>query len=83
MINSRRSDMEISADILRLALHGIRKSHIVYKANLNFVLAKKYLDVLLSSELLAKTTEGFRGFTTTEKGVSFIETFEGLQGFLR
>jgi predicted transcriptional regulator len=29
----RRSNIEISADILKVALHGAKKSHIVYRAN--------------------------------------------------
>ncbi|MCK5626233.1 hypothetical protein KAI11_05190, partial [Candidatus Bathyarchaeota archaeon] len=40
--NKRRSDLEISADILKVALHGAKKSHIVYRANLNFEVVKKY-----------------------------------------
>jgi predicted transcriptional regulator len=36
----RRSNIEISADILKVALHGAKKSHIVYRANLNFEVVK-------------------------------------------
>ncbi|MHA2313774.1 MAG: winged helix-turn-helix domain-containing protein [Candidatus Hermodarchaeia archaeon] len=42
----RRSNIEISADILKVALHGAKKSHIVYRANLNFEVVKRYLQRL-------------------------------------
>jgi predicted transcriptional regulator len=80
-MSRKRSNLEISADILRVALHGARKSHIVYQANLNFSIIKDYLKELTSSGLLQ--CSGPRGnlYTTTEKGVAFINYFDGLQQF--
>jgi predicted transcriptional regulator len=38
----RRNDLEICADILRVARRGAKKTQIVYEANLNFKIVKKY-----------------------------------------
>ena len=45
----KRSEIEILADILRVAESGARKSHIVYKANLNFKIVEGYLNILRNS----------------------------------
>ena len=42
-MSRKRSSYEISADILKVALRGAKKSHIVYQANLNFSIVKGYL----------------------------------------
>ena len=34
-MSGKRSDVEISAAILKVALNGAKKSHIVFKANLS------------------------------------------------
>lgn len=80
-MSRKRSSLEISAEILRVALGGARKSHIVYKANLNFEIIKGYLKDLTSSGLLESPPQGSKLFTTTEKGVEFINYFEGMKQF--
>lgn len=80
-MSRKRSSLEISAEILRVALGGARKSHIVYKANLNFEIIKGYLKDLTSSGLLESPTQGSKLFITTEKGVEFINYFEGMKQF--
>jgi predicted transcriptional regulator len=82
-MNGKRSDIEISAAILQVARNGAKKSHIVYKANLNFKIGKKYLDRLINSGLLKAPSEGGRFFRTTEKGVDYINYFQGLKDYLR
>lgn len=81
-MNGKRSDMEISADILHVTLKGALKSHIVYKANLNFQLGKKYLDQLRSYGLIRGPSDRDKAFHTTERGLEFIKYFEGLKEFL-
>lgn len=51
-MSAKRSDIEISAALLGVAMNGAKKSHIIYKANLNFKIGKKYLDRLINSGLL-------------------------------
>ena len=73
--------MEISSDILKVALNGALKSHIVYKANINFKLGKTYLDNLMNSGLILGPNNGSRVYLTTDKGREYIKHFEGLKEF--
>lgn len=76
MINNRRESYEIASDILKVARNGAKKSHLVYKANLNFSVIRKYLEVLLQSGLLMRTNRTYR---TTEKGKTYIASFGALE----
>lgn len=51
-------------------MHGAKKTHIVYEVNLNFIVAKKYLEMLEEKELIKRENELF---ITTEKGKIFQE----------
>ena len=82
MFGQKRSEVEISADILRLAMSGVRKSHIVYQANLNFEIVKKYLDILKKSNLISGPCEN-KVFKTTEKGLKYLDHFEGFQKYVK
>nr|WP_231585711.1 MULTISPECIES: winged helix-turn-helix domain-containing protein [unclassified Methanosarcina] len=53
-----------------MANNGAKKTHIVYEVNLNFNIAKKYLEMLSEKELI-KNENGF--FITTDKGKIFQE----------
>ena len=64
----RRNRIDISADILETAKNGANKTQIVYNTNLNFSIAKKYLEMLEENELIRQ--EGSL-FITTEKGKTF------------
>lgn len=66
----RRNDLDICADILRVAKRGAKKTQIVYQANLNFKIVKKYLKRLIENGLL-DSFEKERLFRTTSKGVDF------------
>jgi len=78
-MSGKRSDMEISADILKVTVNGALKSHIVYKANINFQLGKKYLDRLTNSGLIVDSVNGSRIYLTTDKGKEYIKQFEDLK----
>lgn len=73
---ARRNDLDICADILRVALTGANKTRIVYQANLNFKIVEKYLQRLVSNGLLQVTIN--RRFLTTRKGTQFLEQFQVL-----
>jgi len=75
---ARRNNIDICADILRVARSGAKKTRIVYKANLNFVIMKDYLKTLKKNGLL-KNEDGF--FITTSKGARFLEQYNGLKTF--
>ncbi|KON29659.1 hypothetical protein AC482_05960 [miscellaneous Crenarchaeota group-15 archaeon DG-45] len=72
----RRNDLDICADILQVALSGAKKTHIVYKANLNFNIAKKYLRSLIDKGHLQPVDGGY--YITTTKGVRFLEQYREL-----
>jgi len=74
----KRNNLDIEADILDLASQGIRKTHLVYGANLNFNIVKKYLERLFNKGCLKK--EGPLYFTT-EKGVEYMNLIEACQVF--
>jgi predicted transcriptional regulator len=73
---ARRNNLDICADILRVARSGARKTRIVYGANLNFKIVKKYLERLMSNELI-RFSDGF--YTTTGKGFEFLKNYEEIQ----
>ena len=81
--NKRRNDIEISAEILKVALHGAKKSHIVYRANLNFEVVKRYLKRLNESGLINLPSIGNRIFKTTPKGREYIHRYENLNNYMK
>lgn len=78
----KRNNHEISADILRLAMDGAKKSHIVYQANLNFKIVEKYLSYLRKSSLISGPYEN-KIFKTTDKGLKYLDHFEDLQKYMK
>jgi len=75
----RRNDIDICADVLRIAQGGAKKTHIVYQANLNFKIVKRYLSRLMESGLLVFRDEVY---CTTDMGVRFLEVYGGLNSLL-
>ncbi|MDQ1251909.1 MAG: hypothetical protein QG646_1020, partial [Euryarchaeota archaeon] len=71
-----RSRTDIAVDILRVAMNGAKKTHIVYEVNLNFNIAQKYLEMLNEKELI-KQENGL--FITTNKGKVFQEMAKELK----
>jgi predicted transcriptional regulator len=74
--------MEISADILKVALYGAKKSHIVYRANLNFEVVKRYLQYLSEAGLIKFPSFENRLFKTTRKGKEYIQRYENLNTYM-
>ena len=81
-MGGKRSDIEISAAILQVARNGAKKFHIVYKANLNFEILRKYLGRLINSGLIRGSNGESRFFWTTDKGIEYIKHFEDLNHFV-
>ncbi len=71
----KRNNLDICADILRVSKGGAKKTHLVYQANLNFKIVKRYLAELMEKELLER--EGDR-YYLTNKGSDFIERYDEL-----
>ena len=66
----RRSKNEVAVDILRVAMKGATKTHIIYETKLNFKIAQKYLEILKEKELIRQEN---KLFITTNKGKTFQE----------
>jgi len=76
----RRSRFEIIGEILSLAQEGARKTSIVYRANLNFNLVNKYLQLLIREGLISPADSSARKLKTTEKGLLFLKAYKNLKG---
>jgi predicted transcriptional regulator len=69
----RRNSLDVWADILNAARDGLRKTHIVYKANLNFNVAKKYFTKLIERGFL-EYKDAY--YVTTPEGIQFLTDYE-------
>ena len=79
--SQRRSNIEIIADILRIAKKGSRKTRIVYGANLNFKMLTEYVVKLKRAGLIKHSEEKSGIIQTTEKGKEYLEWFSRLHEF--
>lgn len=75
-ITIRRSQLDITLAILKIAMQGAKKTNIVYNANLNSTIANKYL-VSMQDNLLVEQKGDM--FITTEKGRKYKEIASGLE----
>lgn len=70
-------------DILAEASKGVNKTHIVYRANLNFNLGHKYLSLLLDKGLLVRVVkDGEMLYETTERGVEVLSNYRRIREFV-
>jgi predicted transcriptional regulator len=76
---TKRSRMEIIAEILLACNKQKAKTNIMYETNLNCAQLKTHLTFLAAQDMLSVTSGKY---TTTEKGNRFLELFMGLQDFL-
>lgn len=72
----RRSRIDISAEILKVATKGANKTQIVYGTNLNFEVAKRYLEMLQGKGLIEQDGDIY---LTTIKGKEFQELAKELK----
>ncbi len=71
--NKNRSSLEIVGDVLSIALAKVKKTRIMYQANLSYVQLEKYLKVLLDGGLI-QCDEG-SCYLITQKGRDFLRTY--------
>jgi predicted transcriptional regulator len=75
--------LKIINDILSVARHGERKTHIMYKANLSYDQLNEYLTFLLENQLVEKEPdqeyEGALVYKASQKGRQFLERYAQLQ----
>lgn len=81
---NNRGKIEIMADILTLSTVGIKKTHIMYRANLSYEQILYYLGELLGRNLLEQDTlDGTLIYRTTEKGREFLQHFANMAELIK
>jgi len=82
-ITMRRSKLEMHIEILRVLLHNgpLKLTHIMYKANLNPIVLKEYLDFLTKQGLVEEQPEGKNRvvFAVTQRGVTVLKSFREIK----
>ena len=71
----RRDRISILVDMLEVIGDGARKTHIVYKANLNFESCRRYLNALRNAELIDIRVGSPMKWSITEKGRAFLKKY--------
>jgi predicted transcriptional regulator len=71
-------------DVLALATSGIKKTHIMYRANLSYEQVQLYLGELIGKRLISQDVSSPDGvvYRTTEKGREFLLYYTRLVEFL-
>lgn len=80
---NNRGKIQIMGDVLSLATSGIKKTHIMYKANLSYEQVYLYLEELISKRLIEQdvSADGVV-YRTTEKGRDFLSYYSHLTELL-
>jgi predicted transcriptional regulator len=81
---NNRGKIQIMGDVLSLATSGVKKTHIMYRANLSYEQVYLYLKELISKRLIAQDASSPDGvlYRTTEKGREFLLYYTHLVEFL-
>lgn len=79
----KREYLEILACILDITQIGVTKTHIVFKANLNFAKATQYLQQLHTAGLLTVSPDKKQLYMTTAKGLEFLDRYYELTLYLQ
>ena len=84
LINSRRSEFQILANILELARGGVNKIRILYQVNLNYTQLTRYLSLLLEKNLLEEIrgTNHDKVYQTTEKGLELLDKIRKVESLM-
>ena len=82
-MEKRRDRHEIVAEILTIAIGGMIKTHIMYRAKLSYSQINEYLPLLVDKGFLENTNVLRMGqrtkiFKTTQKGLEFIESLKAI-----
>lgn len=80
---NNRGRIQIMGDVLGLATAGIKKTHIMYRANLSYEQVHMYLADLIEKGLMiqASADEGMV-YRTTERGREFLQYYSQLVSLL-
>ena len=81
---NNRGKIQIMGDVLTLATSGIKKTHIMYRANLSYEQVHLYLGELIGKRLIEQDVSSTDGvvYRTTERGREFLLCYTRLMEFL-
>ena len=71
----KRDKLHILLGILEIANVPIKKTHILYKANINYYQLTRYLNLLMELKMLEQISEPYNGYRITEKGRQMLNLF--------
>jgi len=73
---ARRDKLNILVEILAIARKGAPKTRIMYQANVNFAGINDYLEFLLKTHLLTKSSGSKRiTYKSTQKGLAVLDLY--------
>lgn len=78
----KRDKLAILLDMLQVCRTPVKKTHLLYKANINFYQLTRYLNLLSAASMIETVESPFNGYRITEKGSQLISMFEHADGRL-
>jgi predicted transcriptional regulator len=82
--SGNRTRVQILADILKVAENGKRKTHVMYRSNLNHRQLEKYMKFLEENGLIRQVADeetGNRLYQVTEKGFEFLREYSRISRY--
>jgi len=80
---TKRGRLEIIREILTICHRPAKKTSVLYRCNLSYSQLQKYLEYLISRNLLNNSkNDGKTVYTITDKGKEFLEEYERLNNLL-
>jgi predicted transcriptional regulator len=80
---NNRGKIQIMGDVLALATSGIKKTHIMYRANLSYEQVHLYLSELIEKKLIMQdVSQDGIVYRTTDKGREFLLYYNRIVEFL-
>ncbi|MCL4519630.1 MAG: winged helix-turn-helix domain-containing protein, partial [Thaumarchaeota archaeon] len=80
-----RGRLEIISNLLTIAKNGTLKTHLMYGANLSYLMVTEYLDIMLRSELIAEANGNdntSKQYRTSDKGLKFLELYQTIKAMV-
>lgn len=78
----RRTRLDTYADVLKAVGQGSKKTRIVYKVNLGFKQAERYLNELIEHELIEVKSNSLMIRSITEQVREFLEKYDEIRNIL-
>ena len=71
----RRDKLDIILRIVEVGSSAVKKTHILYKAGINFYQLSRYLDLLMKTGMMEEVQTPYVAYRTTEKGRVLMKLF--------